>query len=204
MYTKAQIFNLALNALQLSRRITDTDTDKSNENQVLLTQWDTAFKSTIADLDLDTLSTTQQGELVASDPNDQWLYAYKYPVNCARFRRIVSGLRKDNRDTFIEKQVAIFNGAKVIYTDQQYAVFELIPSDVPLAFLSPFAARAAALALAILAAPLITGKGSKSLIEKLEKAYAEAKAEAQRLDAEENFGFVDPDVESEFVAARID
>lgn len=202
MHSKAKIFNLALGALLLQRRVTDADTDPSNEAKVLLTHYDVALNATLEDLDLDSTSTEEILELIEADPNDNWLYAYKYPTNCAFLRRLQSPVLTDNRTTHIPRRVAIHNGVKVIFTDKEEAVAEYVSYDVPLNSLSATAGLAIAYRLAMLSAPLITGKGAKALIDSIEKKYIATKAEAQEQDRRENFNFVDDDIASEFVEAR--
>jgi hypothetical protein len=202
--SKAKIFNLALGALLLQRRIANTETDTSNENKVLETHYETAFMATLEDLDLDSTSSEVTLELVASDPNDRWLYAYKYPLKCAFLRRIVSPVVTDTRATHIDKRVGIHEGQKVIFTNESEAIAEIIMNDVPLSSLSSIASLAIALRLATLAAPLITGKGAEKLIASLEKRYAVTKAEAQDHDRRENMNFLSDEEESEFVAARME
>ena len=202
MHTKAKIFNLALGALLLQRRISDTETDPSNECKVLLTHYDVAFRATLEDLDLDGTSTQKILELVEEDPTDLWGYAYKYPSDCAFFRRLQSGVTVDSRSTHIKKRIAIHEDQKVIFTNQVDAVAEYISYNVPLAALSATAGLAVAYRLAMLSAPLITGKGAAKLMETIQKNYILAKTEAQDQDRRENFSFVDEDIESEFVEAR--
>lgn len=202
MYTKASIFNLALGALLLQRQIENPETDRSNECKVLLNHYDTAFRSALQDMDLDSTSSQITAELVEEGPNDLWLYSYKYPSDCVFLRRIQSLADIDNRTTHIPKRVTVKDGQKVVYTNQSEAIFEYISKDVPLSSLSASAGLAIAYRLAILAAPLVTGKGAKTLMEQIKDKYVVAKAEAQEIDRLENFNFVDPSVESEFVEAR--
>lgn len=203
MFTKAKFFNLACGALLLQRQIVNPETDQSNEAKVLNTFYDVAWRSTLADLDLDSTSTTITLELLARDPSEQWKYAYKYPGKCAFFRRIKSCARTDDRSTHIPKHVAIFNAQKVILTNKCDAVAELIPDDIPLSTLSAPAGLAVSFRLAVLAAPLATGKGAAKLIAEIEKRYILAKAEALQQDERENFVFEDPSVTSEFVNERL-
>lgn len=208
MVSKAQIFNQALGALLLQRQISDPSTDKSNEAKVLQGNWGIALRTTLEDLDLDATSTQSQLELVTTfdqtlNPPPLWFYAYKYPNNCAFFRRIQSCVRTDSRYTHIAKRIAIHQGQKVIFTNQLSAIGEFIPFDLPLAALSANAALAVAYRLAILSSPLIVGKGSKTLIEQIGKSYVITKAEAQAQDERESFSFEDDATISEFVAARL-
>ncbi len=98
--------------------------------------------------------------------------------------------------------MTVKDGQKVVYTNQSEAIFEYISKDVPLSSLSASAGLAIAYRLALLSAPLVTGKGAKTLMEQIKDKYVVAKAEAQETDRLENFNFVDPSVESEFVEAR--
>jgi hypothetical protein len=203
MYSKAEIYNLALGALLLSRRITDTDTDKSNECNVLNTHFKAAFAATLADLNLDSTSTQTNLELIEQDPNDLWDFSYKYPSDCAFFRRLQSPVINDDRSTHIDKRVAIKGGKKCIFTNEVDAIIEYISTDVPLSSLSATAGLAVAYRLASMSSPLVTGKGSKTLMESIQKTYMMTKAEAQEQDRLENFVFNDPSIESEFVKERL-
>lgn len=202
--TKPQIFNLALQALLLQRQISDADTDNSNEAKVLRTNYSVALETALADMDLDSTSTQADLVLIEEEPNDLWLYSYRYPTDCAKFRRLQSAERIDDESTHYDKAIRIDGGVKCIYTDVEDAIIEYISTDVPLTALSAAAGYAVALKLAKMSAPLITGKGAKALIEKIEANYILAKAEAQENDALENFNPVDPRRASSFVRERME
>lgn len=202
-YTKVQIYNLALGALLLTRRINDIDADNSTEVRVLNTHWETALNSTLEDLDLDGTSSTKTLELITDVPTVHWLYTYKYPTDCAFLRRIQSYVLKDRRSTQIPKRVAVAGGQKVIYTNEPQAVIEYISTDVPLAALSSNAGLAVAYKLAMLASALITGKSATKVKEDINKSYTLVKMEAQETDRLENSNFDDSITQSEFVEARI-
>ncbi len=212
MYTKAQIFNLALGALLLQRQIIDTESDKSNEAAVLRTHYDVAFRSCLQEMDLDSTSADIALELMVTNPDDpgppptlpysEWKYIYKHPDKCLFFRRIRSSVVMDNRTTRIPLRIAMYNGVKAIMTNERYAIGEFIPTDVTLSSLIAPAGMAVAYRLAILSAPLVTGKGAEKLRQELAQRYVMAKAEAQEQDHRENFNFQDDAVMSEFVEAR--
>lgn len=202
MQSKAKMFNLALGALLLNRRITNVETDTSNECKVLEAHYETAFLAALEDMDLDATSTEVTLQLVTEDPNDRWLYAYKYPANCAFVRRIITMQVTDTRDTRIPLRTGIYDSKKVILTNEAEASAEIIMNDIPLSALSANAFLACALKLASLATPLIVGKGAAKLMETIEKRYVIAKAEAQRHDQRENLNFLSDEDESEFVKAR--
>ncbi len=202
MYTKAQIYNLALGLLLLARRITDTTTDPSNECRVLNTHWDAAWAMALEDMDLDSTSTQVTLALVEEDPNDMWTFAYTYPTDCAFLRRIVSTERIDNRTTRIPLAVRIHEGAKVILTNEEDAIAEIIDKSLDPSILNASAGMAVAAMLAKMSAPLITGKGAAKLVKDLEEKYNTFKTEAQETDARENFNFTDERLSSEWVEER--
>lgn len=203
MYTKAKIYNLALGALLLTKRVADVNTDPSTEVQTLNVHYDTALRSTLADLDLDGTSCQQVLELVETNPNPFWQYSYKYPTNCSFFRRIQSTVLKDNRSTQIPRRVAVLNNIKVILTNHPDAVGEYIPHDLNLSVLSASAGLAIAHKLAMLAAPLVAGKNASNIMKLIQSNYMLAKAEAQELDRLENANFDDDEITSEFVETRL-
>lgn len=207
-FTKEKIYNLALSALLLGKEISEISTDNSNEVRVFNTHYDIAFESTIQDLDLDSLSQPLSLELLddletITSYTGPWRYVYKYPNRCTFFRRIESTQITDNRSTHIAKRVGIYKGQKSIFTNEFQAQIECITNDVPLAALTPMAALAVAYKLAELSAPLLTGKGAKSLRRDLRAIYTEAKFEAQETDKLENFIYEPEELRSEFVEARI-
>lgn len=202
MYSKLQIFNLTLGALLLTKPIADTESDKSNEAKVLNLNYPIALAQTLQDLDLDSTSERTALELIEELSNEEWLYLYKYPNNCAFLRRIVSGYVKDNRSTHIPKSTGTRNGIKVIYTNEPNAVAEYIHKDINLNSLNPSAGLALVYRLAFLSTSLLVGKGALNIRRDIQASYAFYKTEAQAHDRLENETFEDLAIDSEFVEAR--
>lgn len=214
MFTKAVFYNLALQALLLNRQVINPNVEKSNEVKVLNSIWDVAFMSALADMDLDSTSTQSQLQLmhnftldappVNNQPRFPWDYAYGYPSNCAFFRRIVSCQVMDDKQTHHPKRVMIWQSKKVIMTSEPYAIGEFIQKDFPMATLSAPAGQTIALRLAYHAAPLIVGKGARTLRDQIKRDYIISKAEAQALDERESFSFQTDANMSEFVKVRLE
>lgn len=204
--TKAQIYNLALGALLLQRQIADPNTDTSNEAKVLNTHWEVAFYSTLEDLDLDYTMSVAVLELIESDPDTFWDYAYKYPSDCAFLRRLQDANEKtfkDNRYTHHRKRIQIHEGQKAIMTNLENATAEYISKDISLASLDELTGLAIAYRLAHLSAPLIVGKGAQKLREEIQAKYIFYKAEAQEKDRRENFNYYTDQEESDWVNERL-
>lgn len=203
MYTKAEIFNMALNALLLQRQIVDADEDQSVEAKQLRKMWLPALKQTISDLDLDRHSNQFNLELYKEEPNNLWSYAYHRPINCASIRRIQSTVIQDNADTKIPLVTGVLDGRPVIYTNAYQAVLDYIPTDVPLSAFAASDGLALAHKLALLCRSLIVGKGAKELTQEILQQYIIHKAEAQEHDRMENMNFEEDRVVSGFAAARL-
>ncbi len=210
MYAKADIFNIALNALLLTNQVVDADTDTSKQATVLRQMYPIALNKTLADLDLNRTSTYFELELLSDDPDeigDLWYYAYKYPSNTVKFRRIVSSVRQDNTNTKIPFETGTLTIAttaqSVVYTNQIDAIASVIAKDVPLSSLNASAGLALGHQLAFLSSSLIVGKGAKELKKQLLDLYVGFKAEAQELDLEENPDTTPDEFQSEFVSARL-
>ncbi len=204
MYNKTKIFNLALNALLLNKQISNADTDQTAEAANLRMLWDTAVESFLEECDLNETSTTVLLTLVAQNPNDKWLYAYKYPDKCAFLRRIDSGYLKDNEDTLVLKQVGVLDGEKVILTNKQNAYAEIVTSDDFMVGLSANAAQALAHKLAWFSTPLIANSTDPSaLANRIQKNYELFKSLAEKKDAKENYLPDQPEDESDTSRARL-
>lgn len=203
MYSKADIFNLALGALLLQRQITDAESDMSSEARTLRLHYPIALKQTIQDLDLNSTASAKALELVTTNPNTLWDFAYKYPAECAFFRRIRSCERKDSRFTRIQHEVGAREGIKVIYTDQENAIGEFISHNLNLGLLNASAGMALAYRLALLSSALVVGKGAQKIRQECLDFYKLYKADAQRQDQLESDTFQDPIVNSEFVQFRM-
>lgn len=203
MFTKADIFNFALGALLLSKEVSDPENDTTIYGKTLRKNWPIALAKTLADLDLDSTAEIVTLELVATYPNDLWTYAYKYPDNCALFRRIESGHLVDNRFTKIPASTGTHEGEKVIFTNWQDALASIQPTDLDFDVLPVDGIMALANMLAFVSPSLIVGKGANALKKEILATYTMYKAEAQENDRIENNNPLDPEQESEFVATRM-
>ena len=107
MFDKTKIFNLALAALSLQKRISNADTDSSTEALTLNVYWDLAFNSALQEMDLDSTSTSKALELVEENPNEYWSKAYLYPTDCVLLRRIKTGNLTDDEESKEDLRVEI-------------------------------------------------------------------------------------------------
>lgn len=203
MYNKTDIFNLALSALYLQKKIADSETDQSNEAKTLRTHWIGAYHGALAEMDLDHTATTAALTLIVENPNSLWKYAYTYPSDCVYIRRIVNDLTTDDNETKVDRKVGTRLGVKVIFANQYDAELEYISSSVLPQSLSVEAAMYVAYKLALLAMPLIVGKDSKEVAGMLLQLKAQAFADAVAKDSKETNIYQPEYARSEFVKARL-
>ena len=205
MFNKTKIFNLALNALLLTKEVTNADTDDSTEAGTLRKLWDVAVGSFLEESNLDEISETVKLVLVANNPNSKWLYAYRYPTDCVYLRRIDTELIKDSKTTQVIRKTGKYNGEKVIFTNKEAAYAEVIRTEEEfLECLSNNAALALAHKLAYLSTPLIAQSTDPSKLKKsLDDEYQKFKSLAEAKDFKENFNYDTPEEESEISQARM-
>lgn len=202
MVTKVLLYNIALQALRLNYQTTDPDNDVNKSVKTLRTFYPLAISSALADMDLNkTAKKIKLEELNLEHPH--WTKIYKYPSNCAKFRRIVSPFRTDNKETRIPFATEVIGIFDVVATHEPEAYGEIIPTDVNLSVLSPSAALAVGFQMAVLATGLIVGKGAVTLKESIIREYTLHKATAQENDMNENVDTTPDEFKSEFVNARL-
>jgi len=229
MYSKCDIYNLALGELLLTKQVINPDADTGVEVRVLNNFWKIALESTMIDLDLDSIAIKNQAlTLFQKCPLGQvWKYAYNYPTNCILLRRLkhshiqldVNGNpvnvspddyyywkthpNQDTEDSQVPREVANYQGLKVIFTNLHNANIEYVPNDFSLNMLTSQSALCVATKLAMLSGPLIAGKGAGPLRKELQEKYVVRRAEAMEADRQENANFVPPHIQSAFVRARL-
>lgn len=203
MFDKTKIFNLALAALFLQKRVSNADTDTSTEVLTLQTLWETAYFTSLQEMDLDSTSQTKLLELVVNKPNEFWKFAYRYPSDSLLIRRIVSRRVTDDQESKIDLRIEIFNNQKLIMTDEEFAKVEYISKDIGIEFLTAEAAYAVAMRLAKLAVPIIVGTDSAKVLKSVDEMYVKAVVDAQRKDISESTIYQPEWTRSEFAKARL-
>lgn len=203
MFTKSDIYELALTFLGISEQVVDIDTDPSNNVTILNANYEKSRKVALADMDLDSTATRLKLTSSGTELVDPWKYAYHYPSDCLKIRRIFSGVVVDDRGTHVDRLVRIVNGQKTILVDLKDASLDYITDKATPEMLNASAMEAMALKLAIFAGKVIKSGGIAAIQEDLEVLYARAKELAKGFDNEENFNPESDAKRSEFVQARL-
>jgi hypothetical protein len=137
------IANLAISHLGIGKEIANLETERSSEAQACRRFYETARDVTLRDFPWPFATKINAIGLVEEDPNDEWGFSYRYPTDCLMLRRILSGLRNDNRQSRIPYRVTRDDSGLLIYTDAEDAELEYtiketdvgrFPADFTMAF----------------------------------------------------------------------
>lgn len=156
MASKTEICNLALGHLGQSKRISNVDTQTTPEAAACKLFYDYALETILREIDWPFATKIADLAVVAENPTTTWGYAYRYPSDCIKIRRIPSALLTDTSETRIPFAESFDGSGNLIYCSEANAKLEytslvvsvtLYPSDFIMA-LSYF--------LASLIAPSVT------------------------------------------------
>ncbi len=164
--SKTEICNMALAHLGVSKPIADLDTDRDKTAQACRIFYDTALRATLRDFAWPFATKFIDLALVEETPTDEWDYSYQYPTDCLKIRRIMSGVRNDDRQTRAPYKFVQTTGSKVIYTDVEncsieYTMYNEDVESYPDDFVLALSRR-----LSAYIAPMVTGGDPFKLQEK--------------------------------------
>jgi hypothetical protein len=154
-YTKTEIANLALSHLGTGKNIADLDSDRSAEGLACNQMWKIAYETLQRNHDWPFLTKIADLTLVASSPNDEWDYSYRYPTDCIVARRILSGVRNDTLDSEVKYIIGRDDSGLLILTDAESAQLEYSIVDSSTALWPADFCLALSYRLAALVAPRI-------------------------------------------------
>lgn len=198
--SNTQVANLTLGHLGQGKQIGELDTEQSAEARAIRRVWTPALRTVLRDFDWPFAESLEELTLVEEDPNDEWAYAYVYPPDCLKFRRIPSGVRNEARAERIKWKRGRHEGSQVIFTDLEDASGEFTvliedvtqwPEDFVLAF---------SYLLASMVAPQLCGADSKTFRAEAQAGYwmALSNAKGNALDEQE----LDEEPDPEGIRAR--
>jgi hypothetical protein len=124
MSSKTEICNLALSHLGVGKEISDIETDASSEGQACRRFYDIALDTTLRDVNWPFATRFRALALIEESPNDEWLFAYRYPTDCLKVRRILSGIRNETPDIRVPYKIAQDDAGLILYTDIEDAEIE--------------------------------------------------------------------------------
>lgn len=107
MDTKTEIVNAGFAHCGKGTYIENVDdaSDTSPEAKLARLFYLPALKLTLREFHWPHATRIEGAQLITEDPNDEWGFSYRYPVDCLDLRRILSGTRNDTADTLAEYRV---------------------------------------------------------------------------------------------------
>lgn len=123
MSSEVEIGNMALGGIGVSHEISSL-AEASSEAEQVNRFYAATRNELLRDLSPQFARRYVALALVASEPNDDWAYSYRYPSDCLRALRIVDGNRVQTAR--IPWEIASDTSGKLIYTDQDDAKLRYI------------------------------------------------------------------------------
>lgn len=195
MSTPTEIANTALSHLGVGRDIANIETENSQEANACRRFYVTARDQTLRDFNWPFATKESTLALVSENPTREWSYAYRYPTDCLKLRRIFSGLRNDTRQTRTPFKIVRDASGSLIYTDARDALMEYTFAEVDSQRFPADFAQALALRLAVYIAPRLTSGDPFKMGERAWKLYVIEITRAQASSANEQQDEDKPDAE---------
>jgi len=199
MASKVAIYNLGVTHLGSTALIADVS-ENSTEARLMNLVFDTCLDAVLRDFNWPFARVTKALQLIAEDPNINWKYAYRYPVDCLKFQKILSGIRNDFRETRVPTEIGNDSTGPLIYSDMSEATGVYTKRVTNTQHFPPDFTMALSFRIAMYIAPALTAGDPFKMGDRAARMYqAEiAKASAQALNEEQP----DVPVESELIRAR--
>lgn len=200
MASQTEIANLALSHLGIGKEISNLETERSEEAGACRRYFDIALDMVLSDFSWPFATKIADLALVESTPNDEWAYSYRYPTDCLKARRVLSGNRNDNRQSRVPYKIANDTSGIILFCDFTDAQMEYTArvSD-PVLFPSDFTIALSYL-IASFIAPRITSGDRFGLTKEMMQFYKMSLLQAQASAVNEEQPDQEPD--SEFIRVR--
>lgn len=198
--TKTNLANLALVHLAVSSEIANVDTDNTPIARAFRRVYETTRDEVLRDFAWPFAKRTVELQLVEEDPTTEWAYSYRYPTDCLKARRLVSGSRNESRAQRIPYSIAGDDSGSLIYTDLEDAQLEYTMGVTDPARWMPDFVVALSLLLAHRIAPSTTGGDPAKLGRRALELFQFRIASAQNNALNEEQADIEPD--SSLISSR--
>lgn len=155
--SKVGIVNIALSHLSIGKTVAVLETEKSEEAVTARLFYDLALEATLREFPWPFTTRIIALALVEEEPNDEWAFSYRYPADCLKIRRILSGMRNDTRQSRTPYRILSDEQGSLVYTDYENVQIEYTVRDISPQFYPPDFVMAFSLYMAHLMAPRLTG-----------------------------------------------
>lgn len=190
MASKTTIYNLAISHLGTGKTVQDY-TEPSAEAVICTRFYDITLEEVLRDFHWPFARRVAALSLIEEDPTDEWGYSYGYPSDCAKFRRILSGVRNDTRQSKVPFVITHGSTQRAIFCDVEDAVGEWTKKVTDVGRFPADFMMALSLRLAYYVSPALTKGdpfklGEKALLKyNMEIQAAQANSLGEEQDEEE-------------------
>lgn len=180
MALNTEVANLALHHIGITEKsIANLETENSVEARVCRRFYELALEAVLRDYSWPFATKFESLNLIEENPNIEWQYAYSYPSDCMKIRRMVSGIKDESSEERTPYKIANLDGQKVILTDQVEAAIEYVAKITDPNLMSSDFVSAFSLRLGHYIAPSLTGGDPFKLGERCKREYIEEISEAK-------------------------
>lgn len=200
MSSKTEICNMAISHLGSGKEIANIDTEQSQEAAACRRFYNISYQAMLTEHDWNFATEFYTLELIETQPTDEWAYSYRYPSDCLKIRRILSGTRNETLDSKVPYKIIKDTVGKLVYTDSDAAEVEITkdisdPSFYPAQFQLALSFR-----LASYIAARVTGGDPFKMKEDMLAQYVIEMGKALAQDM--NSARLDKKPDSEFIRVR--
>lgn len=196
------IANMALSHINVGKPIGNLATENSQEARACRVFYDTARTATLRDFNWPFARKILTLALIKAQPNCQWAYSYQYPSDCVAFRKILSPLANDTRQSRIpyKEYISDDGNSTQIFTNKECAQGEYTVDVSNTNLFKPDFTMAFSLRLAAYIAPTVTGGDPFKMCQRALQLYVQEVTNAQSNAANEEQEPQEP--QSEFIRIR--
>lgn len=203
MADKTGVCNLALSHLAISKEIANVETERSAEASACRRFFEPALLEAQRDFPNPSNKVIKDLALVSDLRNivdAEWCFNYRYPADCSKAIRILSGVRNDTESTRVPYRILSDDTGKLIYTDKENAQLEYVTNNQDPSRWQPDFVMAFSLLLAAYIAPRLTAGDPFKLGERSYQAYLLSNSKSKANAVGEQQSEQPPD--SEYINAR--
>lgn len=171
MSSKTEISNMAISHLGIGQEIGALDTEKSQEAAACRRFFDVAKQATLRDFKWPFARKYQALNLISENPNEEWLFEYRYPSDCLDIRKILNSNYNESRQEREPYIISKDGSGKTILANKSLASVEYTMDVTDTAFFPSDFILALSFRLAAYIAPRLTKGDPFKLGEKMAALY---------------------------------
>lgn len=171
VFTKTEVANFSLAHLGATKRISDLDTERSQEAITLKGLYNLAVENVLSDHYWPFATIYADLALVEESPNDFWAYSYLKPSDALRYIVFPSGVNPENTQSLVKIEEGWGSTGTLIFTNEPDAQIKYVKTITNQTSFSPDFILCLSYKLAFLAAPSLHPGDSNNMADKMMNLY---------------------------------